>query len=518
MSEILIYKEFFEGLNKDNYFGRLGKCFKTINEYYFLDTGTGKIAKVQENVFRVLNELFETNCFESLLVLDMEAEAIADALEVIKANVEKENILSAPPVHSMVGDMTLNLESLLSNSIKSITLEVTQECNLRCKYCIYNPQNPEYRDFEKKYMSIETAKQAIDFLKSNTNKNMEEKLFIGYYGGEPLLNFPLIRQSIEYAKSVFTERALFFSITTNGILLNEEICDFVVENDISMTISLDGPEELHDTNRITKDGKGSYESVVKGIKTLINSFEKREKEPKFMINVVCGGPDYDVKYDLIQKYFTDQQWLSEGVQILCSGVNRGPRKMHYVLPQSKEEKCYHQQLDDVLASWSNQLKEEYGWDKTNFADHTLENDLIKIHRRLIVDEPHDFYHVNGCCTPGHQKAYITVAGDILPCERVGSYLPSLGHVIGGFDIPKVKKYYVDDYIKGSIESCKNCWAIHLCGLCYVNCYDEQGMVMPYKHMLCIDERAKVEASLVRYHNIYENSPEKLNELNDAIVI
>ena len=149
------YKMYFDKLQGEQYFGRFGKIFTSDEKFYFLDTGTGKIAEVNSNVFCVMKALLENNGFGGVLDLDMSDNNKISALQEIVDAVEKEHILSAPPLKTLVGEPVLNLERTYNGFMSNLTLEVTDRCNLRCKYCIYNPDNPSFRGFGKSDMNFE---------------------------------------------------------------------------------------------------------------------------------------------------------------------------------------------------------------------------------------------------------------------------------------------------------------------------------------------------------------------------
>lgn len=140
-----------------------------------------------------------------------------------------------------------NLEEILNNCMRIMTLQVTQNCNLRCKYCVYSGSYSN-RVHSNKRMSFETAKSAIDFLYAHSS--MTTSIGIGFYGGEPLLEFDLLKKCVEYAKMKFIGKDLSFTLTTNATLLTEEIMKFFVKNNFFVTISFDGPQVIQDKNRV----------------------------------------------------------------------------------------------------------------------------------------------------------------------------------------------------------------------------------------------------------------------------
>ena len=155
----------------------------------------------------------------------------------------------------------------------NVILQVTQNCNLRCEYCVYSGSYIN-RVHTNKRMSFETAVKTIDFLAAHS-LNCNE-VSIGFYGGEPLLEIELIKKAVSYAKEVFGEKKVNFNMTTNATLLNMDIADFLVQNDFNITISLDGPRNIHNKNRIfANSNKGTFDLIMENIALI------REKYPFF---------------------------------------------------------------------------------------------------------------------------------------------------------------------------------------------------------------------------------------------
>lgn len=506
-------KKFFQRLRGENIFGRLGKTFCTTKNYYFLDTGTGKIAQINKNVYLVLKTLFEKDSFDEVLNLDLTEEQLEAAFCEIKESVEQENILQAPELKTLRGKFSVQpIEDILNNEVVSLTLEVTEKCNLRCKYCIYHPSHPDYREFGHRNMTFNTAKKAIDFLFSHSGKNKE--IYIGFYGGEPLLNFDLIKKCVEYSKNKKDNKKISYSMTTNATLINEKIANFLAEHDFDVLVSFDGPEEIHNENRVYINGKGSFDNAIRGTKLLVGAFNKLNKRPKVGFNIVTSGPDYVKKYNEIQKFFNENKWLPEAMPVTCSTVESSPQESKYVLPQSEDEKEIMSNSVLPLKDWSaNEKEKTQQW---LFSDGVNNKDLLIIHNRLFLKEPAKEYGMNGCCVPGQRRVYVTIDGKFLPCEKVGSS-PNIGDVDNGFNFDNIKKYYINDFIDEAKKYCKNCWAVNLCTCCYANCYDSKGLHYNYRHELCVVERQHLERTLSNYHQILENNPDKIMALNDVEV-
>ena len=509
------YEELLKKIGCSGYHGRLGKLFKTEKCNYFLDMGTGKVAKINDNVFRLLSCIIENDdpiyAYEKLEISDRDKKA---AVQEILDAIRDEHILSAPELATLTGSGKTNLDEIINDCIENVTLEVTEQCNLRCKYCIYHEDHAEYRPFGKNNMSWSVAQKAIDYLKTHSRYANHRNL--GFYGGEPLMNFDIVRKSVAYAKEVFSDQ-IDFAITTNATMMTEEIADFMAENSFNVIVSLDGPKELHDANRVFVDGTGTFERTIAGLKKVITSYGKKGLKGKIGINIVVSGPEFDKDYERIQHFLDNEEWIPKDLMILTSSVDHGPHDSQYMKPQSKEDLDYMSDLIEPDFEWDKKHRNDKKSEKGLFTDGVMDKGMLSIHKRLLLDKPVKQYGMNGCCVPGQRRIYVTTQGKFLMCEKVGN-IPSIGDVDNGLDIEKIRKLYVNDFIDNAKNYCKDCWAVNLCSLCYVNCYDEKGVRMSYRHKSCRSERKYIEDNLIRYHMILEDSPEKLIPYNDMEIV
>lgn len=271
------FEKKFEELKGKLSFGRLGKTFKTEQNYYFYDTGTGKVATISGNMYIVLNALFKNRKLITLINNPVSEEELYKVAEEILFYVEKERILSANITKTFVSNATEGLEEMLQDGMQSITLELTEKCNLRCKYCIYHPSHPEFREFGKRDMNIDTAKKAVDLLHQHSSN--AETVYIGFYGGEPLINYKVIEEIIPYSKKMFSDKKIIFSLTTNGSLLTPKIAEYFAQEDVNIVFSLDGPRNIHNENRVYINGDGSFDATIKGIENLTRAYEKKGNYP-----------------------------------------------------------------------------------------------------------------------------------------------------------------------------------------------------------------------------------------------
>ena len=149
MNNYKVYEQFFSKVVEDGNYRRRGKVFQTRNRFYYYDTGTGKVFECEKVVYEVLKKLQDTNEFGRLKELELSEKEIESALKQIMESVNNENILKAPLLETFSGEQVTDLKKSLENKLGQITFEVTQKCNLRCDYCIYQEENPKFRDFSQ---------------------------------------------------------------------------------------------------------------------------------------------------------------------------------------------------------------------------------------------------------------------------------------------------------------------------------------------------------------------------------
>lgn len=512
------FNNMFLKLKGDYRFSRLGKTFETKNNKYFFDSGTGKVFQVTDNVHKVLENLAYKDSFENLLSLDMEENDLLEALMIIKDTVEKENMLMSPVISDMEHT---DLEYLREDSfpVSQVTFELTERCNLRCKYCVYQEEQGGFRTFGERDMTIDIIKNVIDLLAKSPN----HEVFVTFYGGEPLLRFDLLKGCVDYCKEVLANKKVSYNLTTNATLINEEIAEYIASlGDHFTTISIDGPKEIHNDNRVFYNGEGSFDKTISGLKKLIKAEGENAKE-NININAVLGKKDTQT-FDTVQAFFNSQEWLPKGISVSTSYVDSGDVEFEYLGVDTEEDlnftkkniEPFGEDAIDPLKHWFFKQVNNTGQNLESnniISKHDVDRGLHSIHSRMITDKPIPRYWVNGCCTPGSRRLYIASNGDFKLCEKMGPS-PSIGNAFSGIDLNKIEKHYLKDYISETKKLCNDCWAVRLCNLCYLNCYDENGVHMSYRHLECLFKRRRVEQDLKIYHEILENNPESLNYLND----
>lgn len=248
---------------------KYGMLFETSpNSHYYFDAGTGKVITCSTE---------ERDFIEKVLDGTLSLEKAKEINTEFKDFLDEENLFADY-------DWTFSVptreeyQELVEGHCRQIVLELTEACNLRCEYCIYSEHHRNFRGYSGKCMTFETAKKSIDLI---LNGYKDEEFALSFYGGEPLMNFPLLKKCIEYAKKAYPDVKMSFSFTTNLTLLTQEMLDFFISlENIEIMCSLDGPQDIHDKYRLDTNGKGTYDKAIQNFKLLLEKFYDLEKKRK----------------------------------------------------------------------------------------------------------------------------------------------------------------------------------------------------------------------------------------------
>lgn len=420
--------------------------FKTHKNFYLYDRSKNKICEIKEATYNYLNGFDGSNTVKR------------EIRKLRSAGYLREN----NPLEVISNPYNDIVEHMLNNCMEDLILQVTQSCNLRCEYCIYSENNASRhgRQHRDAVMSYDKAVQIINFFMEHSRN----KVIIGFYGGEPLLAFDLIKKIVQYIHSAFPERKVEYSITTNGTLLNNEIIEFFIREKFQMTLSIDGSKEIHDKNRHFQSGRGSFDVIVQKLTKLEQTF------PKFFENVTTNtviNPEYNVNNYI--DFFNDNVSL-KNMHHRLSGLSDAGIDDIYVY---KEDLKIAMAKEEIYAM-ANML----GWFAKDFELKEYfppyMSDLIQKHAIL---ESGEFIsksgHPGGPCIPGVKRCLVNIDGDIFPCEKaIENQEMVIGNTEQGFYLEKVKQFMNIGTL--TENECKNCWAFLLCSSCGVSCTGSDG--------------------------------------------
>jgi uncharacterized protein len=376
--------------------------------------------------------------------------------------------------------------------LQRIVLNVTNQCNLACGYCYeYSDDKISNTEGKPKYMNDEVARSAIDMLIQESADR--PSIHVTFFGGETLMNFPLLRSSVDYAKrkAAETGKQVEFSLTTNATLLDEQIVDFLAEHRVGVTVSIDGDRELNDRMRVFHDGRGSYDIIVPKIKMLL----ERHKTNSIGARVTLSSGVAQVRR--IYQHLTQEV---------------GFRAVGFSPATANPERLYHigsQKMSSVLGGF-----EELAWEYRDFAvegrqhGFTNANDTLKeLHSGMSKAYP---------CGAGLGLLGVGTAGDLNLCHRfVDSPVGQMGHVQKGGVDHGARQEFLETHHLGARFDCHTCWARPVCaGGCYHEAFIHYGDTAAANLHYCDWIRGWNDLCLRIYGEISVRNPSFLDRFND----
>lgn len=491
---------------KYQYHAPLAMTFQTVERKYLYDSGTGKVIDCDAVEFDIL-EIIISGKYDAIAKLEgmkYSADEVKEALDRIVDCIEQENILKLTEFRKFK-DLPDHKENVL-NRQQLLTLEVTEFCNLRCKYCIYDEEFKENRNFSNRCMSKEIAFRAIENYSNNTS--LIDSAAVTFYGGEPLTQFGLIKECVEYAKELFKDKKISFSLTTNLTLVTREIAEYLasIEN-FSVLCSIDGPQEIHDGYRVDVRNMGTFDRAIRGLKILVDAYGERS-ESLISTNTVLGPPYSMEKLKMIDDFFKQADWMPMNMN--RSVTYPSPGTLGRILKENPELKP---SSDNPLFRYGT---EKFG-DSTAITREMMDKQLLRVSRSHVSDEVRDVLPMNACCMPGERRIFVKANGKYKICEKMGNTHP-IGDFENGVNYDFIEKEYIENYTKESIEDCSRCWAAKLCSVCYADCYDEnEKFSIEKKREKCAISREIAMKNLCAYYEIYELDPGKLDYLDDIVL-
>jgi len=419
------------------------ELFKTPNNYYLFDACKSEAIPISKSTFETIRYLLQKN--------DAPEPMIPTELEELKA---QGYLLSESPVLKVRHPYTDYLKDLLDRKLSKLTIQLTQDCNFRCKYCVYSHEHSmRQRSHSKKSIPLETAKKAIDFLRAHSIDS--PSVNVGFYGGEPLLEFPMMKELVQYSIDCFAGKDLTFNITTNGTLLSDEVIYFCEENEVSLMISLDGPKEINDLNRVFINGKGTFDAVIERVNRV------REIAPgyaeKLQISMVMD-PTND--FDCINEICMDDSALKR-LSIQPSIVEREYGDERTYASIQYIWKIEYQRFLAILAYYGRFPKDNVSPIAENWLTRVLYDSSLIENKGMLRSEDAP----SGPCIPGQLRLFVNADGLFFPCERVSEKSPAMciGSIDSGFNIEKA--YRILNVGSLTEAECRNCWCFRLCTLC-----------------------------------------------------
>ncbi len=417
-----------------------------------LDVCSGAVHVVDEVAYDIIN-MYKTATKEEILCSisekyrdnsEVTEEEILLCIDQIR-ELEEAGQLYTEDTYEPMAD---TLKQKTSGVVKALCLHIAHTCNLNCSYCFAS--QGKYHG-ERALMSFEVGKQAFDWLIANsgTRRNLE----VDFFGGEPLMNFDVVKQLVAYARSIEKQynKNFRFTLTTNGMLIDDDVIDFANRECSNVVLSLDGRKHIHDKYRVDYAGNGSWEKIVPKFQKLVNA---------------RGGKDYYMRGTFTH---ANPDFLEDIREMLSLGFRELSMEPVVTAPDDPSA-LTEEDLPIVLAQYE-QLAEL----------------MLQKHRE---GDPFTFYHymidlkggpciykrISGCGS-GTEYMAVTPWGDLYPCHQfVGDEKYLLGNIWDGVKNTAAQDEFAECNVYARAE-CRDCWARLYCsGGCAANAYHATGSV------------------------------------------
>ena len=436
-----------------------------------LDTCSGSVHAVDEVAYDII-EMYKGHSEEEILskILqkyaswpEVTADDVKECIEDIRSLEESGKLFTEDEFENLAIDYKNN-----SNVVKALCLHVAHTCNLSCSYC-FASQGKYHGD--RALMSFETGKQAFDFLIANsgTRKNLE----VDFFGGEPLMNWDVVKKLVEYARSVEKQhnKNFRFTLTTNGVLIDDDVIDFANKEMSNVVLSLDGRKEVNDHFRIDHAGRGSYDLIVPKFKRLV---EKRGGKDYYMRGTFTHN-NVDFTNDIF--HMADLGFKELSMEpVVC------PPGDPYALTEEDLPKLKEQY--EILAK--EMIKRKKTGDGFTFYHYMID----------LTNGPCIYKRITGCGS-GTEYMAVTPWGELYPCHQfVGDPKYSLGNVWTGVTRKEVQDEFrsCNAYAR---KECRDCWAKLYCsGGCAANSYHATGSINGVYEYGCELFKKRIECAVM----------------------
>ena len=431
-----------------------------------LDVNSGSVHVVDEIVYDMVGLLDEGKSEEEILTAlkdRYQEEDIKTALEEC-AVLKKEQMLFTEDVYEKAIDSFKDRPTV----VKALCLHIAHDCNLACRYCF--AEEGEYHG-RRAMMSYEVGKQALDFLIANSGnrKNLE----VDFFGGEPLMNWKVVKDLVAYGRSQekIHNKHFRFTLTTNGVLLNDEIMEFANKEMDNVVLSIDGRREVHDFMRPFRKGAGSYDLVV----PKFQKFADSRGQKKYYARGTFTRHNLDFSKDVL--HLADLGFEQISVEPVVAD-----EKEEYALQWEDVPKIC-EEYDKLAKEIIKREKEGRGF---NFFHFMID----------LTGGPCVYKRLSGCGS-GTEYLAVTPWGDLYPCHQfVGEEKFLVGNVWDGVQKPEIRDAFKECNVYAK-EKCRECFARFYCsGGCAANSYNFHGSINDVYDLGCELQRKRVECAIM----------------------
>ncbi|WP_101877064.1 thioether cross-link-forming SCIFF peptide maturase [Lachnoclostridium edouardi] len=404
---------------------------------------------------------------------------ILDGLEDIQELIDREELFVKDVYSQYVTDFKKR-----KTVVKALCLHIAHDCNLACRYCF--AEEGEYHG-RRALMSYEVGQKALDFLIANSGNR--RNLEVDFFGGEPLMNWDVVKRLVEYGRSKEEEynKKFRFTLTTNGVLLDDQIMDFCNKEMSNVVLSLDGRKEVNDFMRPFRNGKGSYDLIVPKFQKFAESRQGKD----YYVRGTFTRENMDFSKDVL--HFADLGFQSMSIEPVVSLPDEPFAIREEDLPKIMEE------YDKLAVEYIKRKKEGRGFTFFHF--------MLDLNQGPCVAK-----RLSGCGS-GTEYLAVTPWGDFYPCHQfVGEEKFLLGNVDAGITNTEIRDEFklCNVYAK---DKCKDCFARFYCsGGCAANSYKFHGSIVDAYDIGCEMQKKRIECAIMIQAALADDNEEKETRL------
>lgn len=479
-------------------------CFEFQGTRFAFLVRTGDLMRVSRPAFEALASI-ERGADRVDAIERLRSSFTEEQLDVVARDLEvlEQGGFLTPELRLTERQLDASCEQLLAHKPRNLMFFVTEACNLACTYCYEKNQGVHDKPLTLKQVD---ARKTLDhyFVESGGRD-----VTVTFFGGEPLLNFAVVRDATLYAESKGLELGVGvgFTITTNLTLLTEEIADFLAAHKFHVMVSLDGDKEGNDRHRVFRDGGGTYDTAVANLRMLIEKLRTAGvRLPKLRATMTSENLD---------PIAVERHLRSLGTPLVEVGATHGTvergLEAHDVGNDREQVERIHARSQEMHARLISEL--EASPDRVPEVPGFVVKNLRRIHEDVSQTHVNQTPAPKLCGVCRNMKA-VTPGGDLYPCHRyVGMPAFKFGNVhTGGMDRERVRGYYADLH-RNYGEHCTKCWARYLCGgQCPWYLSTADGRVVPPDEESCNGIRRNMETSLGLYATLLERFPAAFRRL------
>ncbi len=448
---------------------RIHKC--SLNgKNIVLDINSGAVHIVEDIVYDIL-DYYGTYTIEKIVEFLKEKYAELDIREAYKeiSVLEEQGLLFSEEVPIQ------NIKYNEDNIVKALCLHVAHDCNLRCNYCFASQG-----DFkgDRSLMPLEVGQKALDFLVENSGNR--RNLEVDFFGGEPLMNFDVVKRLVLYGKDLekIHDKHFRFTITTNGVLLDEGKIDFINKYMDNVVLSLDGRKEINDNMRRTVSGEGSYDIILPKFQEMV----AKRGDKDYYIRGTFTSYNLDFSEDALDFYQKGFKKISIEPVVTSPDENYAIREEH---------------VDTILKEYE-KFSREY------IKIKKQDDDFLFFHFMIDLNQGPCIVKRAVGCGAGSEYMAVTPKGDLYPCHQfVGKEKFKIGNVYDGILNTKIREEFKEANVYNK-EKCRSCWARFYCsGGCHANAYNYHGDFMKPYDIGCEMEKKRIECAISILANLQE---------------